>query len=134
MDREYPQFDYCYCDQCVADFKNKTSIDIKSVEDPSQIGEWKQFRYDLITNLVNRLVTDIHNEHKKITAAVFPGPSVAKKIVRQEWNKWNGINGIWMLFSQCCTMIFIGKIQNGLGQCAKREQVWYQNRCIVACL
>ena len=32
MDREYPQFDYCYCDKCVADFKEKTGIDIKEVE------------------------------------------------------------------------------------------------------
>jgi len=90
MDREYPQYDYCYCDRCVNDFKNKTGIDIKSVEDPSQIQEWKQYRYDLITDLVNFLADDIHAMGKKINAAVFPGPhSVAKKIVRQEWEKWN---------------------------------------------
>lgn len=90
MDREYPQFDYCYCDKCVADFKEKTDIDIKEMEDPSQVEEWKQFRYDLITNLVNRLTVMVHAEGKEINAAVFPGPnSVAKKIVRQEWDKWN---------------------------------------------
>ncbi|MCF6240411.1 MAG: hypothetical protein L3J74_03580 [Bacteroidales bacterium] len=88
MDKEYPQFDYCYCDKCVEDFKNKSGIDIKSVDEPSKVEEWKQYRYDLITNLVNRLVEDIHAENKKISAAVFPGPSIAKKIVRQEWNKW----------------------------------------------
>jgi hypothetical protein len=90
MDREYPQFDYCYCNKCVADFKAKTGIDIKSVEDPSGIEEWKQFRYDLITNLVNRLAEMVHSKNKQINAAVFPGPnSIAKKIVRQEWDKWN---------------------------------------------
>jgi hypothetical protein len=90
MDREYPQFDYCYCGKCVADFKAKTGIDIKSVEDPSKIEEWKQFRYDLITNLVNRLAQMVHSKNKQINAAVFPGPnSIAKKIVRQEWDKWN---------------------------------------------
>jgi hypothetical protein len=90
MDREYPQFDYCYCDKCIADFKAKTGIDIKSVEDPSQVEEWKQFRYDLITNLVNRLAVVAHSKNKQINAAVFPGPnSIAKKIVRQEWDKWN---------------------------------------------
>ncbi len=88
MDREFPQFDYCYCDKCVADFKAKTGIDIKAVKDPSQVEEWKQFRYDLITNLVNRLATTVHSKNKKINAAVFPGPSTAKKLVRQEWNKW----------------------------------------------
>ena len=90
MDREYPEYDYCYCDKCVNDFKAISGIDIKSVEDPSQVQEWRQFRYDLITKIVNRLVEEIHKKGKKINAAVFPGPnSVAKKIVRQEWDKWN---------------------------------------------
>jgi hypothetical protein len=90
MDREYPQYDYCYCDKCVSDFKAKTGIDIRSVRDPSEVEEWKQFRYDLITNTVNRLTEMVHSKNKKINAAVFPGPnSVAKKIVRQEWDKWN---------------------------------------------
>lgn len=90
MDREYPQFDYCYCDKCVADFKAKTGIDIRTVDDPSQVEEWKQFRYDLITDIVNRLAVMVHSKNKQINAAVFPGPnSVAKKIVRQEWDKWD---------------------------------------------
>jgi len=90
MDKEYPQFDYCYCDKCVSDFKAQTGIDIKAVEDPSQVEAWKQFRCDLITNLVNRLTKVVHAKNKLINAAVFPGPgSVAKKIVRQEWDKWD---------------------------------------------
>ncbi len=90
MDREFPEYDYCYCDKCVGDFKDKSGIDIKSVEDPSQVGEWKQFRYDLITNIVNRLAKLVHGKGKQINAAVFPGPnSVAKKTTRQEWDKWN---------------------------------------------
>ncbi|WP_215223170.1 glycoside hydrolase family 10 protein [Echinicola shivajiensis] len=89
MDREYPQFDYCYCDECTGDFKEKTGIDIKSVEDPSQVEEWKQFRYDLITSIVNRLSDMVHGHGKEINAAVFPGPSNAMKMVRQEWNTWN---------------------------------------------
>ncbi len=90
MDREYPQYDYCYCDKCVTGFKSKTGMDITTVEDPSQVEEWKQYRYDLITSIVNRLTDAIHTKDKKITAAVFPGPhSVAKKLVRQEWDKWN---------------------------------------------
>jgi hypothetical protein len=90
MDREYPQFDYCYCDHCVNGFREKTGIDIRSVEDPSRVEEWKQYRYDLITGIVNRLADMVHAKGKKITAAVFPGPnSIARKIVRQEWDKWN---------------------------------------------
>ncbi|MBN2486435.1 MAG: hypothetical protein JXB34_10720 [Bacteroidales bacterium] len=90
MDREYPQFDYCYCEKCVAGFKAKTGIDILQVENPSEVEEWKQYRYDLVTNVVNSLADMVHSKNKKINAAVFPGPhSVAKKIVRQEWDKWN---------------------------------------------
>lgn len=90
MNEEYPTADYCYCDKCVADFKAATGIDIKSVEDPSQCAEWAQFRCDLITKLVNRIADTVHAKGKKVSAAVFPGPdSYAKKMVRQEWNKWN---------------------------------------------
>ncbi len=89
MDREYPQFDYCYCDSCVARFKAQTGIDIRQVKDPAAVPEWKQFRYDQIARIVNRLANAVHKEGKMISAAVFPGPSIAKKIVRQEWDKWN---------------------------------------------
>ncbi|WP_103865995.1 hypothetical protein [Aquimarina sp. I32.4] len=90
MDKEYPQFDYCYCDKCVNDFKSQSGIDIKNVEDPSLVLEWKQFRYDLITKIVNKLADVVHSKDKVINAAVFPGPnSIAKNLVRQEWDKWN---------------------------------------------
>lgn len=90
MNEEYPTADYCYCDKCVADFKEASGIDIKSIEDPSTCEEWKQFRCDVITSLVNKIADAVHAKGKKISAAVFPGPEgYAKKMVRQEWNKWN---------------------------------------------
>ena len=90
MDKEYPEFDYCYCDKCKADFKAKTGIEITDQAEARESQEWKQFRQDLITKMVNRLVEDVHRQGKDITAAVFPGPhSHAVKMVRQEWDKWN---------------------------------------------
>jgi hypothetical protein len=89
MNEEYAPADYCYCDECVAAFKAESGIDIKSLEDPSTCQEWKQFRYDQITRLVNRVAVGIHAKGKKISAAVFPGPGLAKQLVRQEWNKWD---------------------------------------------
>lgn len=91
MDQEYAPYDYCYCDKCVAEFKEATGIDIKELGDEAQhCEEWKQFRYDVVTKFVNRIVEDVHNETGKlVSAAVFPGPSLAKKMVRQEWDKWN---------------------------------------------
>ena len=70
-----------------ADFKAKTGIDIKAVQDPSQVEEWKQFRYDLITNLVNHLAETIHPRNKEINAAVSQDRTqLAEKIPRDKWN------------------------------------------------
>ena len=90
MDEEYAPADYCYCDACVADFKEKTGIDIREVEDPSKCGEWAEFRCDVVTGLVNRIADAVHAKGKKVSADVFPGPdSHAVWMVRQQWNEWN---------------------------------------------
>ena len=88
MDKEYPAYDYCYCEVCTSGFKEQSGIDINTVDDPTQVDEWKQFRYDAISNMVDLLTEVAHSRKKEINAAVFPGPSTAKKLVRQEWNKW----------------------------------------------
>lgn len=39
---------------------------------------------------MNRLAKDVRAKGKRITAAVFPGPgSIAMKLVRQQWDKWD---------------------------------------------
>lgn len=90
MDQQYAPYDYCYCDKCVADFRAQSGVDIRSLGDSAQYNvAWQQFRYDVLTRFVNRLADDIHRVGKKITAAVFPGPSIAKELVRQQWDRWN---------------------------------------------
>lgn len=90
MDEEYAPADYCYCDDCVADFKAKTGIDIRKVEDPSKCEEWAKFRCDAVTACVNKIAEAVHAKGKKISADVFPGPDrYARKMVRQQWNEWN---------------------------------------------
>ncbi len=85
QDREYPEFDYCYCDACRHDFKLQTGIDPMTLEDPTSNTMWKQFRYDRITHLVNDTLIPIARAHgKTITAAVFPGWDM----VRQQWPAW----------------------------------------------
>ena len=37
MDKEYPKADFCYCDQCVADFKAETGIDIRATAEPDTV-------------------------------------------------------------------------------------------------
>jgi len=90
MDEEYPEADYCYCDACVADFKAKTGIDIREVEDPSKVQEWADYRCDVVTALVNKIADAVHAKGKKVSADVFPGPdSHAVWMVRQQWDEWN---------------------------------------------
>lgn len=88
QDKEYPEFDYCYCSVCRKLFKQKTGRDPLDIEDPSQDKDWVQFRYDSVTNLVNQLVRIAHGYKKKLTAAVFPSPAIARKLVRQDWPAW----------------------------------------------
>ncbi|MGA9119799.1 MAG: family 10 glycosylhydrolase [Bacteroidota bacterium] len=86
QDREEPQFDYCYCDLCRDDFLKQSGTDIRTVTDPPSNGEWRQFRYDRITHLVNDTLIPVVHAHKKIaSAAVFPN----WEMVRQEWSVWN---------------------------------------------
>ena len=86
QDREYPEYDYCYCDTCRALFKKQTGIDpLLDLDDPSLNMEWRQFRQDSITNLVNNvLAPEARKADKMVTAAVFPN----WENVRQEWRNW----------------------------------------------
>jgi uncharacterized lipoprotein YddW (UPF0748 family) len=87
--KELPQFDYCYCETCCAKFKAETGIDPKALKNPSGSSAWKEYRYDSITNIVNKLAKVVRATGKPISAAVFPSPSIAKKLVRQDWTKWD---------------------------------------------
>lgn len=86
QDREYPEFDYCYCPVCRAKFKEISGKDPLAMKNPSEDLEWRQFRYDSITRLVNeKLVPLARQAGKQITAAVFPN----WEAVRQQWMVWD---------------------------------------------
>ncbi|HLE31980.1 MAG TPA: family 10 glycosylhydrolase [Bacteroidota bacterium] len=87
QDKEYPEYDYCYCKTCREQFKAGTGIDpLIDLVDPSANREWRQFRYDSVTNLVNqKLVHAARKYGKVISAAVFPN----WEHVRQEWSRWD---------------------------------------------
>ncbi len=85
---ELPEYDFSY-DQVTRDaFKNKYGRDPMDIKDPAHDAEWLHFRYNAVTELVKKLhrVTKGHN--KLMTAAVFPTPHMARKICRQDWDKW----------------------------------------------
>lgn len=87
QDKEYPQYDYSYSTYCREQFKEQTGIDpLTDLEDPAANEEWRQFRYDAVSNMVNnRLVPEARQQGKMITAAVFPN----WESVRQAWHTWD---------------------------------------------
>lgn len=90
MDKVFNEYDFCYCDICREKYKKLYAIDpISITEDSLEYNTWREFRYSSITNLVNKIKSLVSSKNKSISAAVFPGPSIAKENVLQEWNKWN---------------------------------------------
>ncbi|MCB0730475.1 MAG: family 10 glycosylhydrolase [Ignavibacteriae bacterium] len=86
QDKEYPEYDYCYCETCKKLFKDESGIDISKDENAETKILWKQFRYDSLTKFINnKLIPAAKKKNKVITAAVFPN----WENVRQQWSKWN---------------------------------------------
>ena len=86
--KELPEYDYCYCDVCRAKFREKTGRDPLDDKYPNEDQSWLNFRYDAITNVVTKIYDALAADGKFLSAAVFPGPSMAKRMVRQDWGNW----------------------------------------------
>lgn len=97
---ELPEYDFCYCETCRENYKAKTGVDPLDLEFPDQSPSWRTFRYNQINNVVNTLAEIVHKNKKPLTAAVFPTPEIARRIVRQDWTNWN-LDGV-------CPMIYHG--------------------------
>lgn len=97
QDRDFPEYDYCYCDVCRQDFEKRTGADPLKLQDPTESRAWMEFRYDRITRLVNDIYIPIIQKHgKAATAAVFPN----WKDVRQQWSHWNLDAALPMLYNR----------------------------------
>ncbi|WP_430810564.1 MULTISPECIES: family 10 glycosylhydrolase [unclassified Carboxylicivirga] len=90
MDKEYAPYDFCYCEDCIERYKKETGEDAGTFGDAAPDNErWRQFRYDMVTETVDALTKAVHAKGNKINAAVFPTPTISKKLVRQQWDNWN---------------------------------------------
>jgi uncharacterized lipoprotein YddW (UPF0748 family) len=95
QDRVYPQYDYGYSTYEREQFKKKHNVDPLqigngTVKDPQLEKAWLQFRLDMVVDLVNDyMVPAAHTKSKIITAAVFPGPTLAREMVRQDWSRFH---------------------------------------------
>jgi uncharacterized lipoprotein YddW (UPF0748 family) len=88
QDRELPEYDFCYCDVCRAAFLQQSGVDPRELPDPESDAAWRRFRWDGVTGLVKDLARAARGVGKPITAAVFPTPTLARKLVRQAWDEW----------------------------------------------
>lgn len=91
---ELPAYDFCYSQFTKSAFLQETGIDIDKVERPDQSPSWRSFRYRQINKVVNHICEVGKEYNKPITAAVFPTPDLARRIVRQDWVNWN-LSGVF---------------------------------------
>lgn len=89
QDKEYPEFDYGYHPAMIKLFREKYGYDPRDQEDPSTDKQWLQFRCDQITEVANEIAEVVHASGKVMAASPFPTPAMARKMVRQDWGKWN---------------------------------------------
>lgn len=88
QDREYPEFDFCYCAVCRETFRAAGGADPLDLPDPAADPAWRAFRWRVVTELVTDLAATVHARGKAISAAVFPTPTIARRLVRQAWERW----------------------------------------------
>jgi uncharacterized lipoprotein YddW (UPF0748 family) len=86
---EMPEFDYGYHPIAREGFKSIFGKDPGQMEHPELSTEWRQYRLNAITSLVNEIADLVHNEGQSLTAAVFPFPEMSRQMVRQAWNDWD---------------------------------------------
>jgi uncharacterized lipoprotein YddW (UPF0748 family) len=101
QDKVYPPYDYGYSDYERNQFKRKYGADPMTMKDPRLEEPWLDFRCEMVTGLVNGyLAPAARAKGKTITAAVFPGPRLARTMVRQDWGKWDLDAFLPMLYNQ----------------------------------
>lgn len=89
QDREYPEWDYGYHPAMIKLFMDKYGYDPREQKDPSTDEQWLQFRCDQITEVANEIAEVVHSYGKVMAASPFPTPAMSRKMVRQDWGKWN---------------------------------------------
>ncbi|MGC6423251.1 MAG: family 10 glycosylhydrolase [Flavobacteriaceae bacterium] len=89
QNKELPEYDYGYHPIAREGFKEIFDVDPMDFSHPELSTEWRQYRLNAVTSLVNEIADLVHRNNQKITAAVFPFPEMSRQMVRQAWNDWN---------------------------------------------
>jgi uncharacterized lipoprotein YddW (UPF0748 family) len=88
QDHEMPEYDFGYHPEARKEFEKIFGVDPIKMDHPELSNEWRQFRLNAVTSLVNELSEIAHKNNKEISAAVFPFPELARMNVRQDWSSW----------------------------------------------
>lgn len=87
--KETPEYDFCYCSDCREQYARLYGKDpLTDLKYPGQQDSWRQFRYDSITEIVTAIAGKAKDHKKPTSAAVFPTPEIARRLVRQDWSNW----------------------------------------------
>ncbi len=89
QDREYPEWDYGYHPEMIRLFMEQYGYDPREQADPSADEKWLQFRCDQVTEAANEIAEVVHSHGKVMAASPFPTPAMSRKMVRQDWGRWN---------------------------------------------
>ena len=89
QETEMPEYDYDYHPLARAGFKKIFEKDPIDFKHPELSTEWRQYRLNAVSSLVNDIIDIAHQKGKKVTAAVFPFPEMSRQMVRQAWNDWH---------------------------------------------
>lgn len=85
---ELSDYDFCYSEATRALCLKTLGFDPLKLDQPDSHAEWINFRQDLVVQLVQRIAGEVKAKGKQTTAAVFPTPSMARRICRQAWDRW----------------------------------------------
>lgn len=89
QNNEFPEYDYGYHPIARDSFKHIFGIDPIDLEHPELSNEWRQFRLNAVSSLVNEIAEIVHEREMALSAAVFPFPEMSRQMVRQDWSHWD---------------------------------------------
>lgn len=101
QDQVYPFYDFCYCENCRAEYKERTGVDPLEMEDPNASEEWLAFRLEKLANYASEIAAEIKACGKVSSAAVFATPEQSRQLVRQDWTHFKNVDCF-------CPMIYNG--------------------------
>ncbi|GMT46195.1 MAG: hypothetical protein IEMM0006_2027 [bacterium] len=84
-----PAYDYGYHPYMRKLYKDKYGIDPLKLADPLHDTSWLEFRLKVLDTTVMLLRNQIEKAGLITSAAVFPTPKMARRMVRQDWGQWH---------------------------------------------